>query len=107
VGKTLARFFGSLFILGCAVGRRNDRRARRVLPPRPEPSRSSTVNDASDPASPLPAINCAPGSETDCTLRAALQRPRSLNTVTINLPDPKTVRTTRARTTPSMGMSVS
>jgi hypothetical protein len=90
VGKTLARFFGSLFILGAAVGAGTIGVA--VVSAAPAGAVTLiTVNDASDPASPLPAINCAPGSETDCTLRAALAEATVLNTVTINLPDPKTV----------------
>ena len=56
MGKKLARFFGVLFILGAAIGAGTigvavlSSAAATVI----------TVNDASDPASPVPASNCSP-----------------------------------------------
>jgi hypothetical protein len=91
VGKVLARFFGSIFILGAATGAGTIGVA--VLSSAPAGAAPPiTVNDASDPASTLPASNCDPSSEGDCTLRAALAEATVLNQgVTIDLPDPTMV----------------
>ncbi len=91
MGKKLARFFGGLFILGATIGAGTIGVA--VVSSAPAGAAPTIlVNDASDPASPLPASNCDPSSESDCTLRAALAEATNLNTVTINLPDPTTVQ---------------
>jgi hypothetical protein len=89
VGKTWARLFSSL-ILSAAVGAGTVGIA--ALSPPASAATVITVNDASDPATPVPASNCTPNAETDCTLRAALAEATMLNdAVTINLPDPTTV----------------
>jgi len=90
VGKAVTRFFGGVFILGAAVG--SGSIGVGVVTSAPAGAAPPiVVNDASDPASPLPAGNCDPSSEGDCTLRAALAEATVLSTVTINLPDPTTV----------------
>ncbi len=89
MGKVVARFFGSLFILGAAVGAGTigvgvvSSAPAGAVPP-------IVVNDASDPASPTPG-NCILAPEGDCSLRAALAEATVLGAVTINLPDPTTV----------------
>ena len=87
MGKNLARFFGGIFIICAAVGAGTI----GIAVSSSAAAMPIIVNDASDPASPLPAANCDPNSESDCTLRAALAEATVLGTVTINLPDPSGV----------------
>jgi hypothetical protein len=91
VGKKLARFLGGLFIIGATVGAGTI--GVGVLSSAPAAAATMiTVSDASDPTTPVPASNCTPNAETDCTLRAALAEATVLNqAVTIDLPDPTTV----------------
>jgi hypothetical protein len=92
VGKTLARFSGGLLILGAAVGTGTIGVA--VLSSAPAAAATMiTVSDASDPTTPVPASNCTPNAETDCTLRGALAEATALDqAVTIDLPDPTGVQ---------------
>ena len=90
MGKTLARFFGAFS--SSVPPSAPERSAWPCCPPPAAAATVITVNDASDPATPVPASNCTPNAETDCTLRAALAEATMLNeAVTINLPDPTTV----------------
>jgi predicted outer membrane repeat protein len=96
VGNSLTRLLGSLFILGAAIGAGtvgvaafSSAAAGAVA--------IINVNDAGDPASPLPPSNCVADPEGDCTLRAALGSANTLNqAVTIDLPDPTTVAHSRS-----------
>jgi hypothetical protein len=89
VGKVLARFFGSIFILGAAIGAGTIGVA--VLSSAPAGADTViTVNDAGDP-SPTPG-NCILATEGDCSLRAALEAATAAaEDVTINLANPTTL----------------
>ena len=93
MNKTVTGFFSSLLVLSAVTGLGSIGVA--VLPLTSAPAAAATVitvNDATDPAPALPASNCDPSSEGDCTLRAALAEASVLNEdVTIDLSDPTMV----------------
>jgi parallel beta-helix repeat protein len=91
VSISRGRVFGSAVVLTAIIGAGTIGAAVLSLAPAAA-AQVITVNDASDPVSQVPASNCNPSSETDCTLRAALAEATSLNgDVTISLHNPDTV----------------